>query len=209
MVGSPIWRRSTACRPTAITPSRARSPCVIWTWRARCWRTRPVRDNSRWSPCTSDFKPGVRRQLAGWRARAQRLGDQWNVVRGEWQAERALERIVSGGRPIVAGPWVSEVGYEVLYWVPFLRWVAAAYRIPPERFIVMSRGGTASWYGTMAAQYVEVFDHASPAELAQSVAQGRLKQRDVSDLDRRLIASASAAVGLRDAHVLHPSLMFR
>src|SRR5688500_14961537 len=151
----------------------------------------------------------MRRQLAGWRARLRTLGDRWTVVRGEWQVERELERIAAGNGPIVAGPWVSEVGYEVLYWVPFLRWVAAAYRIPPERVIVMSRGGTASWYGTLATRYVEVFDHAAPADLAQAVAEGRLKQREISDLDRRLIASASAALGLRDAHVLHPSLMFR
>ena len=139
----------------------------------------------------------------------RRLGDQWDVVRGEWRAERELERIVSGRAPILAGPWISEVGYEVLYWVPFLRWVAAAYRIPPERLIVMSRGGTASWYGSLGARYVEIFDHASPAELAQEAAAGRLKQRDVSDLDRRLIASASSALGLRGVHVLHPSVMFR
>jgi hypothetical protein len=123
--------------------------------------------------------------------------------------ERDLERIVSGSGPILAGPWLSEVGYEVLYWVPFLRWVAAAYRLPPERLVIVSRGGTASWYGAVATRYVEIFDHASPADLAQSVAGGRLKQRDVSDLDRRLIAAASSALGLRDASVLHPSLMFR
>jgi hypothetical protein len=131
------------------------------------------------------------------------------VVRGEWRAELELERIVAGNAPIIAGPWISEVGYEVLYWVPFLRWVAAAYRIPPERVIVVSRGGTAGWYGTLAARYVEVFDHVTPADLAQDVAAGRLKQREISDLDRRLIAAASAALGVRDAHVLHPSLMFR
>jgi hypothetical protein len=131
------------------------------------------------------------------------------VVRAEWRAERELERIVSGDAPIVAGPWISEVGYEVLYWAPFLRWVAAAYRIPPERFVVLSRGGTASWYGAIASRYVEIFDHASPADLAREVEAGRLKQREMSDLDRRLIAAASGALGLRDVRVLHPSLMFR
>ena len=76
-------------------------------------------------------------------------------MRDEWAAERELERIVSGSGQILVGPWISEVGYEVLYWVPFLRWVSAAYRIPPERFIVMSRGGTASWYGA----HVHVWRH--------------------------------------------------
>jgi hypothetical protein len=147
--------------------------------------------------------------LARWRARGRRLTEQWGVVRGEWQVERDLERAVAGDGPIVAGPWLSEVGYEVLYWVPFLRWVAAAYRIAPERLVIMSRGGTASWYGDIASRYVEVFDHLSPADLARSTGELGLKQRGISALDRRLVADASSALGLRDAQVLHPSLLFR
>src|SRR5688500_20269007 len=83
----------------------------------------------------------MRRALARWRARGRRLGKQWAVVREEWQVEREVERVVAGDGPIIAGPWLSEVGYEALYWVPFLRWFCAAYRIAPERLIAMSRGG--------------------------------------------------------------------
>jgi len=151
----------------------------------------------------------MRRRLAGWRARARQFGEQWSVTRGAWQAERQLERIVAGSAPILVGPWVSEVGYEVLYWVPFVRWVAAAYRLPPERLIVMSRGGTRSWYGTVASRYLEVFDHAAPADLAREAAEGRLKQRTVTDLDRRLVAAAKTSLGTSRLRVLHPSLMFR
>ena len=108
------------------------------------------------------------------------------------------------------GPWLSEVGYEVLYWVPFLRWVMAAYRIPERRIVVMSRGGTASWYRDIASRYVEVLDHATPNELSARAAAGALKQREVLDLDRRLVKRASEALGLGDSvKVLHPSLMFR
>ena len=35
-----------------------------------------------------------------------------------------LAAMVARGAPIVAGPWVGEVGFELLYWVPFLRWCA-------------------------------------------------------------------------------------
>src|SRR5688500_12510316 len=140
----------------------------------------------------------MRRALARWRARGRRLGKQWAVVREEWQVEREVERVVSGDGPIIAGPWLSEVGYEALYWVPFLRCVAAAYRIAPSRLVVMSRGGTASWYADIASRYVEVFDYASPSDLARNAAAGRLKQRDVMDLDRRLIDDASRASGWRN-----------
>lgn len=148
--------------------------------------------------------------LPRWRSRAHRIGEQWTTWRREWQVERDLERVLSGSQPIIVGPWLSEVGYEVLYWVPFLRWVMAAYRIPEHRLVAMSRGGTESWYRGIASRYVEVFDHATPAELSARVAASALKQREVSDFDRRLVEQASHALGLGDtASVLHPSLMFR
>ena len=151
----------------------------------------------------------ARRPFARWRARARRVAEQWTTWRGQWAVERDLERAVAGTGPIIAGPWLSEVGYEVLYWVPFLRWAARAYRIPPERLIAMSRGGTESWYRGVAGRYVEVFDHVSPGDLAARATAGQLKQRTGSDLDRRLVAEASRALGLSNAHVLHPSLLFR
>jgi hypothetical protein len=147
---------------------------------------------------------------ARWRSRAHRISEQWATWRQHWAVERELEKAVSGSESIVVGPWLSEVGYEVLYWVPFLRWVIAAYRIPATRIVVMSRGGTASWYGDIASRYVEVLDHAAPGELSARAVAGALKQREMSDLDRRLVKKASEALGLGDSvNVLHPSLMFR
>jgi hypothetical protein len=151
----------------------------------------------------------ARRPLARWRARARRVAEQLKTWRGEWGVERDLERAVGGNGPIIAGPWLSEVGYEVLYWVPFLRWVAAAYRIAPDRLIAISRGGTESWYRGVAGRYVEAFDYTSPAELAARAAAGQLKQRDTSELDRRLVEQASRSLGVEGARVLHPSLLFR
>ena len=148
--------------------------------------------------------------LTRWRSRAHRIGEQWTTWRREWEVERDLERALSGTEPIIVGPWLSEVGYEVLYWIPFLRWVMAAYRVPERRFIAMSRGGTESWYRGVASRYAEVFDYATPAELSARVAAGTLKQREVSDFDHRLVEQASQALGLGDTvSVLHPSLMFR
>ena len=150
------------------------------------------------------------RVLPRWRARVHDIGEQWRTWRQQWAVEREVERAVHGSGPILAGPWLSEVGYEVLYWVPFLRWVKAAYRIPDERMIVMSRGGTAGWYRDISSRYVEALDHATPQELAARAAAGALKQRDISDLDRRLIERAAAAAGSGGTmNVLHPSLMFR
>ena len=151
----------------------------------------------------------IRRRLAGWRARSRQAADQWTRLRAQWEVEYELERSVNGDEPILAGPWISEVGYEVMYWAPFLRWVTAAYRIPRERLVVMSRGGTESWYGGIASRYLDVFDYAEPRELAARAAAGVLKQRERSPLDERLIEEARNAIGGRRLRVLHPSLMFR
>jgi hypothetical protein len=138
------------------------------------------------------------------------VGQQWRTWRQQWAVERDLERALEGSAPILAGPWLSEVGYEVLYWAPFLRWVKAAYRIPDDRLVVMSRGGTGHWYRDLSPHYIEALDHVSVQELSARSATGTLKQREVSDLDRRLADRASATVaGRRTMNVLHPSLMFR
>jgi hypothetical protein len=152
---------------------------------------------------------GVRRAAARWRQRTRRLGAQWKTLRGEWQAERDLERAIAGSGPIVVGPWRSEVGYEVLYWVPFVRWVMAAYRLAPERIVVMSRGGTESWYRGVGTRYVDIFDHVAPSELAARAMAGELKQREDSDFDRGIVERGCRALGIAGAQVLHPSLMFR
>jgi len=34
--------------------------------------------------------------------------------------ERDLAALASGSQTIVAGPWLGEVGFELLYWGPFL-----------------------------------------------------------------------------------------
>ncbi len=155
----------------------------------------------------------MRTAYSRWRYRTHRLQEQWTSHRQEWSVEREIERVVSGSAPIVIGPWVSEVGYEALYWVPFVRWVKAAYRLKPERLLVLSRGGVDSWYGDITPNYLEIFDALTPAEFAarnleRSAAEGTSKQYGVSDLDRLLLERARAHAGA-DVQVLHPSLMYR
>jgi hypothetical protein len=149
------------------------------------------------------------RLLSRWRARTYQAAEQWRTVRRQWAVERELEAAIGGSSPILAGPWLSEVGYEILYWVPFLRWVKAAYRIPDDRIVVMSRGGTASWYRDISPHYVEALDHASPQELASQAAAGAVKQRQMATLDRQLVDRATTVVARGPLNVLHPSLMFR
>jgi len=138
-----------------------------------------------------------------------------DTYRGEWAVERDIARVVTGSDPIVVGPWLSEVGYEVLYWVPFVRWVQSQYRIPPERLVVVTRGGAAAWYSDITTNAVELFDLMSPDEYAAGNAQrsvedrGTLKQFGVSSMDQRIVADVQGRLGTSRVRVLHPSFLYQ
>lgn len=132
---------------------------------------------------------------------------QWSRV--AWQVERELDAAVNSGRTIVVGPWLSEVGFETLYWIPFLRWVKAAFRVDPARVVAVSRGGTRSWYEGIAARYVETWEHIDPQAFARRTSErGATKQLELSPFDLEVIRIVEGVVGERVA-LLHPSLMYR
>ena len=149
--------------------------------------------------------------------RTTRAQQQAALFRAEWQVQRELAAIARGRAPIVAGPWLSEVGFEALYWIPFLRWFTDRYRVDPDRMIAVSRGGVADWYRDVADRYVEIFDHVEPVTFARRNADrrqahegGGQKQTRRSAFDAELIAIAAAsATRSGPVRVLHPSLMYR
>jgi hypothetical protein len=143
------------------------------------------------------IRRGVSAQLA--EMQAQRL-------------ERDLRHLAAQRETIVAGPWLGEVGFELLYWVPFLRWFAERFRLAPERLLVVSRGGTASWYRPVAAGYREIFDHVSVEEFRalhdeRVAANGEQKQTRVLEFEHKLLQRLTEDVEHRT--MLHPSSMYR
>jgi hypothetical protein len=142
----------------------------------------------------------------------------WQASR--WLARRRSARLASdlramarSGDVIVAGPWLGEVGFELLYWVPFLAWFAEEFGVEPGRLLVVSRGGTASWYQPFATRYADVFDSVSPeafkAQHDARVAEiGEQKQTRVTAFERDLLATIVDRTGIRGYRLLHPSVMY-
>ena len=164
-----------------------------------------------WRRAAAVPKRGVR--LA---RRVSRFGERAQAIHAEWQIEREIAAVARGREPIFAGPWLSEVGFEVLYWIPFLRWFEDRYRVDRERVIAVSRGGVADWYRDVAGGYVEIFDHVDPdtfsrrnAERRQDCESGGQKQTVAGALDHDLMSAASRATGMEAGSVCHPSLMYR
>jgi hypothetical protein len=119
------------------------------------------------------------------------------------------------GRPIILGPWLSETGFELLYWIPFLNWAKTYGNFDPERLVVISRGGAASWYRHITPHYEDIFSFFSPDEFRLAndrrivEQQGRQKHVEISSFDREILARVQARRGLSGAEVLHPSQMYQ
>jgi hypothetical protein len=119
------------------------------------------------------------------------------------------------GRPIVLGPWLSETGFELLYWIPFLAWAKAYGNFDPDRLVVISRGGAAPWYRHITPHYEEIFSYFTPDEFRIAnerrivEQQGRQKHVEVSSFDRAILARVEARRGLSGAELLHPSQMYQ
>jgi hypothetical protein len=122
-----------------------------------------------------------------------------------------LGRLAAGRDTIVVGPWLGEVGFELLYWVPFLRWFAVTFRVAPERLLIVSRGGTASWYRPFASGYRDIFDYLTPEEFRRRhdervAANGEQKQTQVLAFERQVLRELTKDVHSRS--MLHPSTMY-
>ena len=138
-----------------------------------------------------------------------------DTYRAEWVVERDIARLARGSGPIIVGPWLSEVGYEVLYWIPFVRWITATYHVKADQLIVVTRGGASAWYRDIASHAIELFDLMSPEEFLQRNTRraaeggGTVKQHSPSSMDESIVAEVIRREGLDSARVLHPSLMYR
>jgi hypothetical protein len=107
---------------------------------------------------------------------------------------RRLERLAAGSAPIVAGPWTGELGTELLYWIPFLRWLTTEGGVAPERIVAVSRGDVGAWYATVSGRYVELLDHFSVPRV----------MRWRRELDRHAVDLAQKVAGVARAERVQP-----
>jgi hypothetical protein len=156
---------------------------------------------------------------AGWMRRAttrqraitsellQLAGLQERTAEREQYLRERMTRMVRSNLPIIVGPWTGEVGFELLYWIPFLQAIRQQYAIDPERFIVVSRGGVAAWYTHVTRHYRDAFATVTPEEFREATEAAK-KQRNPRSFEKRLVRAAMRARGIRAAHILHPSMMY-
>ena len=127
----------------------------------------------------------------------------------------ALQELHDASEPIFVGPWIDSATHELLYWIPFLRWAATTYGLPPERLIVVSRGGARSWYGELAARYMDADTLFSPDErdhwIRRTIPQSEQdpKQAVMYPFDQEIVERAARRFDISDYQVLHPLAFYR
>ena len=137
----------------------------------------------------------------------------------EFREARETRELVTvlgrSGRPILLGPWLSETGFELLYWIPFLAWAKAYGNFDPDRLIVVTRGGAGSWYQHITPHHEDIFSFFTPDEFRINnerrivEQQGRQKHIEITSFDREILARVQRRRGLSGAEVLHPSQMYQ
>lgn len=146
-------------------------------------------------------------------ARLRRAAAHVVAARRASEIEHQLAALACDRRSILLGPWLGEVGFELLYWIPFLRWFAERYGVSPERLIAVSRGGAAAWYSAFASRSHDALAFMSQEEfrLRNADRTGRLgeqKQVASTQLEDDIIAVVRQHEQTALA-VLHPSTMYR
>jgi hypothetical protein len=125
-------------------------------------------------------------------------------VRAAARVLHRLAHIASAGRPILVGPWTGDVGLELLYWVPFVRWFALHYRLPASQFHVVSRGG-APWYADLAGTYTDILSLCSESDYRTARARTRTS---LCGFERGIVRRVCGGAAERPM-LLHPALMTR
>ncbi len=109
-------------------------------------------------------------------------------------------------QPIVVGPWTSEVGFELLYWAPFVRRLLGEAGVTRSQVTIVSRGGTFGWYGLPGAKYRDIFDVVGAREFHDRIGNATLGKKQLGWTEpERGIARHFIPEG---ALVLHPSEMY-
>lgn len=130
------------------------------------------------------------------------------VTRAEPSPDAALAAIAARGDSLIIGPCLNDMSWEVLYWLPFLRWVGQHVALPGK--LAISLRGLESWYRDIAVRFAavsELTDWRAYRHLRDDGGRrfNKDKQFRVTPLDVRLLEVGASMAGIENPAVVHPS----
>ncbi len=127
--------------------------------------------------------------------------------------DQAIKSLKKNNSEIIIGPWFGEVGFEILYWVPFLNFLKLKHDLDPSRFVIISRGNTAHWYSHLGnVRYLDLFSTLSTTEFRdinfnRVKETGRIKQTSLIEPEARILEKLLHKK-TTDFKILHPGQMY-
>lgn len=113
---------------------------------------------------------------------------------------------------IIAGPYMADTGMEIIYWIPYLRWLIENYHLDRNNFIALSRCGAEIWYRELGLRYIDICDLLSEQEFIEMhnkrISKGKIKQFSISDEEKRLLSIVLEKLAIKDYNLIHPSFLF-
>jgi glycosyltransferase involved in cell wall biosynthesis len=119
-----------------------------------------VAGGSRFAARTLRSMPGVGPHVLPWLLREQ-LQMSTGAVES-LRLQRLVEQLKRTSAPIVFGPFLAAPEVELLYWIPFLRWLQKAAALDPARCSVVCRPGASAWYDGIGAVRPSAAPDAAP-----------------------------------------------
>jgi hypothetical protein len=124
------------------------------------------------------------------------------------QLRATIRELAAGEGPVLVGPYYGEVGFELLYWLPMIRWAVREFPALEGRLVVVSRGGSGYWWrSSFECRYVDILSLYPPDEYLGEV-KGAFKQRRPSESDYAILGRINEQLGTENAQVLHPKVMY-
>jgi hypothetical protein len=120
-----------------------------------------------------------------------------------------VARVLKHRGPVFAGPFTGEVGFELLYWVPFIRWAVREFPELEERLVYISRGGTEPWLQGLDVRYIDILTLFPPEDFAAHRALRDKQRGEIAEFELKVCEAVKQKLGFADAEVLHPSLLYR
>jgi hypothetical protein len=145
----------------------------------------------------------------------QQFNPKASLAQRQKAVEQLADTLTADDRPIILGPFRSELGFETSYWLPFL--TALAKEVPKfaDRAVVVTRGGVAPLYKAIASQGLDIYALRTVTEVrrenlfdAKITNNDVVKQLSQTEWDEQVVEDVCHELRLAVPHVVHPSWMY-